>query len=136
MRISGRIYLTLDWLLNRIASLKASMDCWNYGKTVHGGPAPVDWRVRENLPLWGQWPGNRSKHPRKDPNFNSLVLVGAVEQPSVWVDTDANKKNKRASGRTLGAYIPTPEIDAAWGDDAWLRADEDEDLKQWDKNDR
>ena len=59
------------------------------------------------------------------------LVKGAVKQPSVWIDTDKGKQHRGSTGTTLGANIPTPEVDAAWGDDAWLQEDETDNGGAW-----
>jgi hypothetical protein len=112
MTLRDRTYRLLNWLLVKFYSLKQTMDCWDYGKNVHGGPAPVDWRIREGLPTWQAW-------LTKDRWSGNRLIVGKVKQTSVWVE------DKR-KGKGLGVYVPTPEVDSAWGDDSWIHAGEDE----------
>jgi hypothetical protein len=107
MILRNLIYEALKRGIQILVSLKSTMECGDYGKTVYGGPAPKPWQKRERLPLLPQRHaitlGSRVFHP--------YMAVGAVKQPYV------------ARGK---AKIPTPEIDAAWGEDSWLKAGDDE----------
>ena len=64
-------YRILSWLLVRVTALQRTMDCRGYGRHVYGGPAPVDWRVREGLPPNDQWPTSAD-------GKTSLLVVGDV----------------------------------------------------------
>jgi hypothetical protein len=111
-----RTYRVLTWLLNKILYLLRGIDIRVYANNFHRGPVPVGWRVREGL---------ANNQAQKDSAFKSNVLVGIVKQPSIRIKDDKHN---------IDARIPTPDVEGAWGDDSWLRADEDKDLQRWTKN--
>ena len=102
----------LDWVIAKLTYFKQAAYLQAYEKNVHGGPAPVDWREREGIPSHNQWPWTA-----KNRGHRHIALVkGAVEQPSIW--------KVASKGKGLGVYVPTPEVDAAWGDDSWIHVEE------------
>jgi hypothetical protein len=56
MTLRNFIYEALKRGAQILVLLKTAMECGDYGKTVYGGPAPVDWRKREKLPAHDNWP--------------------------------------------------------------------------------
>ena len=119
MSLRNWVYVVLNRGIRSLTALTLAIECADYARRVHGGPAPVDWRTREGIPASDQW-GKLDQWGKKAPGksgrlLRATLVKGKVEQPSIHVD---GRKH------TLGAWIPTPEIDAAWGNDDWLRVDE------------
>lgn len=46
----------LNWAFVKVLALMQAQDCRDYAQYVHGGPAPVDWKIREGIPPHSQWP--------------------------------------------------------------------------------
>ena len=46
----------LDWLVRKSLCIKQAAYLREYAEKVHGGPAPVDWKIREGIPPHSQWP--------------------------------------------------------------------------------
>ena len=105
----------LDWLVRKSLCIKQAAYLREYAEKVHGGPAPVDWKIREGIPPHSQWP--------KRADGSLKLFVGAQRCGKV---RPVRAENLVTGGNRVGACIPTPEIDAAWGNDDWLHTDEDE----------
>jgi hypothetical protein len=105
----------LNWAFVKVLALMQAQDCRDYAQYVHGGPAPVDWKIREGIPPHSQWP--------KRADGSLKLFVGAQRHGRV---RPVRAENLVTGGNRVGACIPTPEIDAAWGNDDWLHTDEDE----------
>lgn len=69
MILLNLIYEVLKRGTQILVNLKTATECGDYGKTVYGGPAPVDWRKRENLPAHDNWP--------KLPDGSCDLVIGA-----------------------------------------------------------
>ena len=129
MNLIVRLYEIVTAISHWSENLRVALLLRAFGVTNDCRP-PIPWRKRCGLPDFGEpWPlSTANEHYR---GGVPRLVKGAVKQPSVWIDTDKGKQHRGSTGTTLGADIPTPEVDAAWGDDAWLQEDETDNGGAW-----
>jgi hypothetical protein len=106
-----RLYKLLSIVSGWIEGARIALLVRVYGIDKNEKP-PVPWRKREGLPDPGQW---AKQAPGRKPGrlLRACLVRGKVRQPSIQVRAE--------TGKGIGVYTPTPEVDAAWGDEAWAK---------------